>query len=244
MATETRNSEWDAWAARELAAYPEQRAAALDAAVKALDQGLSPRAAVAAARLEAGAPFPPSEVAELWDEVRTLELVARELAGAKPSGELTEGAVRELVARYEARLEATTKVYSAARAAGAASAPSAAPSMSPVPAGRPGPSLQEFLADHSILIISIAGAVLLMVSTLLFEIYGAAGFGSEVQFGGVLALNLVFGVAGYVCFGRPRLRVVGQTYVAIFALLAPLTVAAAWVFLDLSSRGITVAEAV
>src|SRR5581483_7394020 len=52
-----------------------------------------------------------------------------------------------------------------------------------------------------------------------------------------------FGAAGYVCLGRPRLRLVGHTYLAIFALMAPLTVAAAWVFLNLSSRGISSEEA-
>ena len=54
---------------------------------------------------------------------------------------------------------------------------------------------------------------------------------------GVLALNLIFGAAGYLCFSRPKLRLVGQTYLAIFALMVPLTVAAAWVFLTLERRG-------
>jgi hypothetical protein len=99
--------------------------------------------------------------------------------------------------------------------------------------------MREFFADNSIVIISIAGAFLLIVATLLFEIYGTTGFGGEVRFTGVLALNLIFGAAGYLCLGRSRLRLVGQTYLAIFALMAPLTIAAAWVFLTLESRGIS-----
>ena len=55
----------------------------------------------------------------------------------------------------------------------------------------------------------------------------------------VLVLNLVFGAAGYLCLGRPRLSLVGQTYLAIFALMAPLSVAAAYVFLTLADRGIS-----
>jgi hypothetical protein len=57
-----------------------------------------------------------------------------------------------------------------------------------------------------VLIISIAGAFLLIVATLPFEIYGSTGFSSELRFTGVLILNLIFGAAGYLCFGRPRLR--------------------------------------
>ena len=59
----------------------------------------------------------------------------------------------------------------------------------------------------------------------------------------MLALDLVFGVAGWGCLRRPQLRLVGRTYVAIFALLAPLVFVAAYTFLVLERYGIPVALA-
>ncbi|MFI4972179.1 MAG: hypothetical protein ACHP7H_05845, partial [Hyphomicrobiales bacterium] len=183
---------------------------------------------------------PDAEARALWEELQTLDRVSAELSTIRPSGDLTEAGLAELHRQYRARLQAVRDLYGSVPGkvpAGLMQTSRArAASSTPKP---PGPSMREFFADNSILIISIAGAFLLIVATLLFEIYGTTGFGGEVRFTGVLVLNLVFGAAGYLCFGRSRLRLVGQTYLAIFALMAPLTIAAAWVFLTLERRGIS-----
>lgn len=236
---------WEAWAERELPAYPDKRGKAVDSALEALGRGLSPQAAVVAARVDAGAPIPVAEIRAIWDELQILERVAAELGTLRASGDLTEAGLAQINLLYQTRLTALRDLFSAASGSlPAGSAMKAAhqavataveqPVKTP-----PGPSLREFFADNSILIISIAGAFLLIVATLLFEIYGSTGLGGEVRFTGVLALNLIFGAAGYLCFSRPKLRIVGQTYLAIFALMVPLTVAAAWVFLTLERRGIS-----
>jgi hypothetical protein len=230
---------WETWAERELA-DPGKRAAAVDAAVAVLGVGASPLAAVVAARLHAGAKVPAAEARALWEELQVLDRVAAELGTIQPSGDLTEAGVVELNRQYQARLQAVRDVYGlvvgTVPAGSVQASVGGAGALAPSP---PGPSMREFFGDNSILIISIAGAFLLIVATLLFEIYGTTGFGGQVRFMGVLALNLIFGAAGYLCFGRSRLRLVGQTYLAIFALMTPLTIAAAWVFLTLERRGIS-----
>jgi hypothetical protein len=238
-AAATGRTAWEAWAERELA-DPDKRPAAVDAAVAVLQVVASPLAAVVAARLNAGVEVPAAEARALWEELQTLDRVSAELGTIRPSGDLTEAGLAELNRQYQRRFQAVRDIYGAvvgtfpARSVPASGA--GARSSAPSP---PGPSMREFFADNSILIISIAGAFLLIVATLLFEIYGTTGFGGEVRFTGVLALNLIFGAAGYLCLGRSRLRLVGQTYLAIFALMVPLTIAAAWVFLTLESRGIS-----
>jgi len=79
---------------------------------------------------------------------------------------------------------------------------------------------------------------MLVVAALLFVIYGLAGFSGAAKFAVVLGLNLFFGVAGYYCYGSRRLRVVGPSYVALFALMSPLVLLAAYEFLYLQERGI------
>lgn len=236
---------WEEWAERELPAYADRRALAVDAAAQALGWGLSPQAAVVAARVSAGAPVPPAEIRVIWDELQTLERVAVELGTVRASGDLTEAGLAQIILHYQTRLTPLRDLYNGAvgslpvGSALAAAHPAVGTGVKQPVKRPPGPSLREFFADNSILIISIAGAFLLIVATLLFEIYGSTGFGGEVRFTGVLALNLIFGAAGYLCLGRSSLRLVGQTYLAIFALMVPLTVAAAWVFLVLESRGIS-----
>jgi hypothetical protein len=103
--------------------------------------------------------------------------------------------------------------------------------------------MREFVSEHGILLLSYLGAFLLVIATLLFEIYGTTGNDGGTRFGGVLALDVVFGVAGFVCFSRPTLRFVGRSYIAIFALMTPLVFAAAYVFL-LKAAGLDVNLAV
>ncbi len=103
-----------------------------------------------------------------------------------------------------------------------------------------GPSLRQFASEHSILLLSYAGAFLLIVAVVLFELYGVASLGAPVRFGGVLGLDLVFAAAGWACLRSRRLRVVGHTYVAIAALQAPLVFVAGYVFFALQQKGISV----
>ncbi|HYM67515.1 MAG TPA: hypothetical protein VEW68_09505, partial [Patescibacteria group bacterium] len=233
---------WDAWARRELEAAPDRVDAAVDAAVEVLRAGSSPQAAVVAARLSAGVPVPVGEMHALSDEARLLERISADLGLMQATGDLSRAGLDQLRAVYSSRLALARDLLQRATSIYAGAGPLQgrdAALQGPAASRPPGPSLREFFADNSILIISIAGAFLLIVATLLFEIYGTTGFGGEVRFVGVLALNLLFGVAGAASLGRQRLRLVGQTYLAIFALMAPLTVAAAWVFLSLESRGIS-----
>src|SRR5919201_6118842 len=101
-----------------------------------------------------------------------------------------------------------------------------------------GRSFREFIAERSILILSYIGAFLLIVATLLFELDTFVALNGTARFIGVLALNVVFAVAGWICFRLPVMRLVGRTYIAIAALMFPLTLIAAWVFLLLADYGI------
>jgi len=112
----------------------------------------------------------------------------------------------------------------------------------PAPSG-PAFSLRELVAQHSVIILASLGAFLLVVATVLFELYGTAGLGGPVRLGAVVALNLIFASAGYFALGRERLRDVGQIYVALAAVLLPLVCLAAWTFLGLGRQGITVDQA-
>jgi hypothetical protein len=186
----------------------------------------------------AGAPGP------AVDEAARLQIVRAELGRLAPWGPVTAEALDTLETHFRTRQAAAVAARQPAApapAAGAGTAPAAPAAPSP---RRPAtPSLYSFLADHSILIVSYVGAFLLIVATLLFELYGAETLGGAARFAVVLVLDLVFGAAGWWCLRRPQLRLVGRTYVAIFALLAPLVFVAAYTFLLLEERGIPVALA-
>ncbi|MDR0359230.1 MAG: hypothetical protein LBJ87_07185, partial [bacterium] len=92
--------------------------------------------------------------------------------------------------------------------------------------------------ERSILILSYTGALLLIVATVLFELYGVASLPGWLRFGGVLVLDLAFAAAAVYCLRSPRLRIVGHTYTAVSALLAPLVLVAAWFFLELEALGL------
>jgi hypothetical protein len=107
----------------------------------------------------------------------------------------------------------------------------------------PSISLRDLFAEHSVVILASLGAFLLVVATVLFELYGTVGLGGGVRFGAVVALNLVFAAAGYMARRQDRLRSVGSIYIAIAAVLLPLVGIAAWTFLELGGRGITIDQA-
>ncbi|HKV32185.1 MAG TPA: hypothetical protein VJT14_14370 [Candidatus Dormibacteraeota bacterium] len=186
-------------------------------------------------------------------------ILDEEIARLEPSGDLTPAAIAALRTHYQARLDAAENVIAAARRMVETPSPTVPQRgretepavVVPGPAivatstvARPAPaapsrSLREFFADRSILILSYVGAFLLIVATLLFELSAFTAVDSTARFVGVLVLNLVFGVAGWLCFRLPAMRLVGRTYVAIAALMVPLTFIAAWVFLVLQQYGLS-----
>ena len=196
-------------------------------------------------------------------------ILDEEVARLQPAGDLTPAAIAALRTYYQGRLDAALNVIAAAaRIPEAPTLPSPAsgggnvtvPTL-PSPAsgggkyappesggGKDAPpasgggqerSWREFFADRSILILSYVGAFLLIVATLLFELSAFSAVDSTARFAGVLTLNLVFGLAGWLCFRLPAMRLVGRTYVAIAALMVPLTFIAAWVFLLLQQYGLS-----
>src|SRR5207237_6111717 len=76
------------------------------------------------------------------------------------------------------------------------------------------------------------------------ELYGTTGLGGGVRLAAVVVLNVVFALAGYFARRRKGLESVGQIYIALAAVLLPLVGLAAWTFLTLGDRGITVYQAV
>src|SRR5207248_2416099 len=196
-------------------------------------------------------------------EVERLKFILdEEISRLQPAGDLTPAAIAALRTYYQARLDAALNVIAAAikMAETAPTLPSpvirpeaptlpspasgggnvTAPTLpSPASGGGKERSWREFFADRSILILSYVGAFLLIVATLLFELSAFSAVDSTARFAGVLTLNLVFGLAGWLCFRLPAMRLVGRTYVAIAALMVPLTFIAAWVFLLLQQYGLS-----
>ena len=196
------------------------------------------------------------------EEVERLKFILdEEISRLQPAGDLTPAALAALRTHYQARLVAAENVVAAARRVEATSPTLTTPHPDPASAGNPailttmappqggretlhpasgeGKSLREFFAERSILMLSYVGAFLLIVATLLFELSAFTAVDSTARFVGVLGLNLVFGLAGWACFRLPALRLVGRTYVAIAALMVPLTFIAAWVFLVLQQYGLS-----
>jgi len=119
----------------------------------------------------------------------------------------------------------------------------AAPEAVPAVPSTPTISLRDLFAEHSVAILASLGAFLLVVATVLFELYGTVGLGGGARLGAVIALNLVFAGAGYLANRQDRLRSVGSIYIGLAAVLLPLVGLAAWTFLQLGERGITVDQA-
>jgi hypothetical protein len=109
-------------------------------------------------------------------------------------------------------------------------------------AGRPAvprPSFRAFLADRSILLLSYTGAFLLIVAAVLFILYGTTAADGPLRFAAVATVDAAFAAASWACYRSARLRLVGQSYLAIAAMLLPLTGAAAYVFLQLGTAGVS-----
>ncbi|HEX6349650.1 MAG TPA: hypothetical protein VF160_09700 [Candidatus Dormibacteraeota bacterium] len=163
--------------------------------------------------------------------------LAAAVAALQPRGALTADGIAEVQAQLEAQRVAALTLRQAPP-------PLPAPPAPPRPAPAPGPSMRELFSENSVLILGMTGAFLLVVATVLFELYGAAQLGGWVRFGAVVGLAAAFGVASWFCLRSARLRVVGQVYLAVFALLAPLACVAAYTFLDLRRQGISIPTAI
>ncbi|HEY8951673.1 MAG TPA: hypothetical protein VIP78_03830 [Candidatus Dormibacteraeota bacterium] len=232
--------------------------AALAQVIDCLQVGLPAEVVAALLRIRFGTQL-------AWDEGRVAteraycESVKRDVAGLLARRVLSTAAAAALDHEFGARLatlgapveRASRPVAAAPVAVEAAEATSAARPVvepaAPMPvAVAPSPppiSLRELFAEHSVVILASFGAFLLVVATVLFELYGTVGLGGEVRLGAVVALNLIFAAAGYLANRRERLRSVGSIYIGLAAVLLPLVALAAWTFLELGARGITVNQA-
>src|SRR2546430_2677033 len=252
--------QWLEWArARQLEPHAQKAAAA---ATTLLRHGATVHAAVAAGLIAAGRGGP-DDLRQLGGERTWIQSVVEDLKKV--------GAPVDLVGRYEERLTAVSSAISAFdRLPVASTAPATMQERATTTAARadvsgqlaqqrvvesaggegatrpPTPpfSLRDMFAEHSVLILAALGAFLLVVATVLFELYGTVGLGGGTRLAAVVALNLVFGVAGYLARRRAGLEAVGQIYIALAAVLLPLVGVAAWTFLDLGGHGLTVYQAV
>ena len=266
MSVTTDPDGWRAWVEHE--GIASEHVSAVLLLIDQLQQCATSRGITAAAARYAGGVSPDSR-ALLRAEVQRLDVVIDEVRTIQPRAGLTTEALAELSGMLGTRQRVLAETLSRGAplpsppvpAAPAAPEAPAAPAVSPAPAaavatpiqappppvtpspfipGPPRPTLREFLSDHSILLLSYTGAFLLFVATLLFELYAKDKLDGQLRFVGVMILDLDFGAAGWICLRSRRLRVVAQTYIAVFALLAPLVLIAAYVFLGLSAEGISV----
>ena len=231
--------------------------AATSAAVSYLELGLSAAAVASLISLRTGHQST-ADTLTIRDEDAYLQRAIADAAHMVATGMVTEEVGEDLKREYKARgaaLDEWQRPLSVAAAAPApthvtaAPPPVAAPAMPPAPAPPTAPaplpsfSLSDLFAEHSVLILAALGAFLLVVATVLFELYGTTGLGGGVRLGAVVALNLIFALAGYFARRRKGLESVGQIYIALAAVLLPLVGVAAWTFLALGERGITVYQA-
>jgi hypothetical protein len=231
--------------------------AAIEEVVVLLQAGLPAEVVAALVRIRFGGQL-------AWDEGRVAmeqaycESVGRDVAGLLARRVISASAGAALDKEFAARLaglarssERKSQLSPTYVPAPAVESPTvagyaqetAAPTPVPAAPSAPPVSLRDLFAEHSVVILASLGAFLLVVATVLFELYGTVGLGGDVRLGAVVALNVVFAVAGYLANRRERLRSVGSIYIGLAAVLLPLVGLAAWTFLHLGERGITVDQA-
>ncbi len=251
---EVARREWGPWC-HTLTHVSADADAATDQAISYLQAGLPANVVAALLQIRFGSQDPSYHV-RVAAERDYCQRVRRDLADLLARGLISETSAGEVDREFEARLGALATVSEPIRSV-AERKPSGAPSATPAAAGpasepaapvapapaAPGISLGEIFAEHSVLILAALGAFLLVVATVLFELYGTTGLGGGVRLGAVVALNVIFATAGYLANRQERLRSVGSIYIALAAVLLPLVGIAAWTFLDLGARGITVDQA-
>ncbi|MBV8528958.1 MAG: hypothetical protein JOZ75_11630, partial [Candidatus Dormibacteraeota bacterium] len=98
----------------------------------------------------------------------------------------------------------------------------------------PRPSLRQivsrFVSAHAILLLSYLGAFLLIVSALLFLLYGPQDLSGGARLATVAGVNAILAVAAFASRRRTSLHLVSASYTAIAALMTPVTFAAAYEF--------------
>ncbi|HEV1998434.1 MAG TPA: hypothetical protein VGR61_09940 [Candidatus Dormibacteraeota bacterium] len=270
---ESRLESWRTWIFTNLAPLSDRVDLGAAAAVAAGQQGLGRFGAAAAACVSMGLACTPEVFAGMQRELGGLDELIGTLPRLQPGNGLTQEGLEELGRQIGARRGEYARLMAQTaprQPAPANSASLPAPSLPAVPGqvgspsgrvaapgltvrnvllGPPAPpspafSLQGFLSEHGILVISYVGAFLLIVATLLFEVYGTTGADGVVRFGAVMVLTVFFAAAGWYGLRSDRLRLVGRSYVAVAALMTPLDFAAAYSFLVLNRFGISVAVAV
>ncbi|MDP9325682.1 MAG: hypothetical protein M3O87_04000, partial [Candidatus Dormibacteraeota bacterium] len=237
---------WYGWAQGEFGDDELVVYAAALAAIRQLEAGGgSPNAAAAARATAQAVSTARQQVGGGGSELSHVDWVLSDLAAIDPE-KLSERARNNLVDRYTQRRKELSGADAAAAATSIAAAVAPTTATGP-PAGPVGPTAprtaQAWFDEQGILVLSYIGAFLLVVATLLFEIYGLRGANGVFQFSAVLALNLLFGVLGWLCLRSARLRVVGRSYIGIFALMSPLVVVAAYQFLLLREHGVSPEQA-
>ena len=252
---ETIRREWGPWC-RTLTSVVASADAATDEAISYLQTGLPAEVVAALLRIRLGSQDP-SHKARVETEKAYAESVRRDVADLRARHVISTTSAAALDHEFVARLSALGTW--SAPIGPAAQAPSAvveaiygvhppmepaAPAVAPVVPSAPPISLRDLFAEHSVLILASLGAFLLVVATVLFELYGTGGLGGGVRLGAVVALNVIFAAAGYLANRQERLRSVGSIYIALAAVLLPLVGLAAWTFLALGARGITVDQAI
>jgi hypothetical protein len=251
---EVARREWGPWA-HTLTFVSADADAATDQAVAYLQAGLPADVVASLLRIRFGSQDP-SYRARVAVEREYCQRVRGDLADLLARGLISVTSAKEVDRDFQARLAALATASEPIHVVAPATAPPAqhlapaaagptaepAPPVPPAPA-IPGISLREIFAEHSVLILAALGAFLLVVATVLFELYGTVGLGGGVRLAAVVALNVIFATAGYLANRQERLRSVGSIYIALAAVLLPLVGIAAWTFLDLGARGITVDQA-
>ncbi|HEV7467826.1 MAG TPA: hypothetical protein VGP96_16120, partial [Candidatus Dormibacteraeota bacterium] len=112
------------------------------------------------------------------------------------------------------------------------------------PAPSPGLDLRRLISTHGVLLLSWAGALLLVSATVLFLAYGPEGLGGGARAATVLGLNAALLAVAVVCHHRAALRLVEQTYLALTALTLPLSLAAMYGYVIRDATGMTSSTAV
>jgi len=247
---------WGAWASG-AGIEPALRQPATEAAVRYLQLGL-PSDVVSALVLTRVGAVTPINATTIEHERRYLQRVLKDIPELIATGVITSQSGDAVQREYTERLEALSELRTplavkptAVRTPSAVAvtvqpvAP-APPPPPPPPRARPAAppiSLRAVFAEHSVLILASIGAFLLVVATVLFELYGTIGLGGMVRLAAVVVLALLFSAAGFFARRRKGLESVGQIYIGLAAVLLPLVGLAAWTFLNLGSSGITVYQA-
>lgn len=237
-------SNWEDWARRVVTDEPAPAGFAAQAALVSLEDGGSPDTAALAAFNAIGIPAP-TQLAFLVDCQRhRLRDLLSEL-------DLVEAAIAERPPNSPLRAELQRRLKVSDQVLGQAGQLAASPRASPLPpnlsseATRWFPSFQsqpsmQPKGEHGVQVLGATGAFLLIVATVLFEAYGIRHGSGLPRFMVVLGLQCVLGGATTICWRTPRLRPMTTIYLTVTALLFPLLLTAAAVFLHLGRHGLSV----